>query len=85
MIFYCHLQAYMEYTNIAVKGAVAAVDGNIPPINCSEHVKYDHTHTDMASDRSVSVTLGNACSSGIIYFSHLLLIVATTILMLVVS
>ena len=31
----------MEYTSTAVKGAVAAVDGNIPPINCSEHVKYD--------------------------------------------
>ena len=44
MIFHCHLQAYMEYTNIAVKGAVAAVDGNIPPINCFEHVKYGHLH-----------------------------------------
>ena len=33
-------QLYMEYSNVAVKGAVAAVDGNIPPLNCSDHVKY---------------------------------------------
>ena len=40
----------MEYTNVAVKGAVAAVDGNIPPINCSEPVKYGHAHLNMCSD-----------------------------------
>ncbi|XP_065893122.1 clustered mitochondria protein homolog isoform X2 [Dysidea avara] len=34
-----YYKLYMEYCNIAARGAVAAVDGNIPPINCSEHVK----------------------------------------------
>ena len=44
----------MEYAGIAVKGAVAAVDGNIPSINCSEHVKYGcHTYTRISSDPSL--------------------------------
>ena len=77
----------MEYANIAVKGAVAAVDGNIPPINCSEHVKYGcHVHTRTLSDWPFCLPrVGNVCSSGIIYFSHLLLIVVKAILMSVVS
>ena len=80
-------QLYVEYTNVAVKGAVAAVDGNIPPINCSEHVKYVHTYAIMPSDWLFLflVYTGNACSSGITYFSHLPLMVVTTTLMLVVS
>ena len=78
-------QLYVEYTNVAVKGAVAAVDGNIPPINCSEHVKYVHAHTIMSSDWLFLAYTGNACSSGITYFSHLPLMVVTTTQMLVVS
>jgi len=39
-------QLYMEYCSIAVKGAIAAVDGNIPPLNRSEHVKYCLTLLD---------------------------------------
>ena len=81
------LQAYMEYTSVAVKGAVAAVDGNIPAINCSEHVKYGyHAHIRISSDWSFFLPrVGSECSSGIIYFSRLLSIVVTTTLMLVVS
>ena len=44
----------MEYAGIAVKGVVAAVDGNIPSINCSKHVKYGcHIHTKISSDPSL--------------------------------